>query len=232
LEESHIRNDLNVIPVICDVRYVLSELLKTKNLRVRESWKTKKSFNEQFHIVKEWNMTSALQCIFKEVANPIIFCDDGTYTIKTLQLFRPLQPRTLLFSGNMATGGYALSGAIGAKLAKKSRKVVVITGDGGLLSTIGELQVYAENKLKILIVVFNNGGYDSINQWSQIYKVPLDSNFDHVDFTTIAKGFGIEAYTINNLENSENVLRNYKWNEPLLLNLIVPSEQVNCHFPI
>lgn len=230
LEESHIRSDLNVIPVKFDVKSVLATLLESGVLEVKKPWKIRDN-DKRFPVERRWGITPALLSIFKEIEDPIIFCDDGTYTVKVLQLYKALRPRTLLFSANMAAGGHALPGAIGAKFTDKTRKVIVITGDGGMLTNIGELQVYSENNLEILIVVFNNGGYDSINQWSQKYKVPLNFNFGHIDFTAIANGFGIRAYTIDDLETLEETVRDYQWDGPLLLNLIVPPERVDCHFP-
>jgi acetolactate synthase I/II/III large subunit len=51
--------------------------------------------------------------------------------------------------------------AIGASLASK-RRVICVTGDGGFMLNIQELEVVLRESLNIKFIVFNNGGYGTI----------------------------------------------------------------------
>lgn len=67
---------------------------------------------------------------------------------------------------NAATGygalGYATGAAIGAALAAPGRRVVCLTGDGGLMFHPGELRTALDEALDIAFVVFNNNGFGEI----------------------------------------------------------------------
>ena len=65
--------------------------------------------------------------------------------------------------GNINCGsmGYDLPAAIGACVASK-KDVFCITGDGSIQMNIQELQTIKHNNLGIKIIIFNNGGYQSI----------------------------------------------------------------------
>ena len=231
INKDHIRNDLNVAPILTDVSLIMKSLIRRNDINIKKLWNKN---NNQYHLTaksKDWGITSSMGVLLKAIKKAIIFCDDGTYTVRLWQMAKVDKPRKLLFSGNMASGGHSIPGAIGAKMANLNEKVVVITGDGGLLSIIGELQVYSENNLGILIVVFNNNSYDSITQWSHSYNIGFENSIKNADFSIIANGFGIESYKVTSLARLQTIIKNYKWDHPLFLELIVPSEKVEIHFP-
>ncbi|WP_417600974.1 5-guanidino-2-oxopentanoate decarboxylase [Pararhodobacter oceanensis] len=69
---------------------------------------------------------------------------------------------------NAATGygalGFATGAAIGAAFAAPDRRVICLTGDGGLMFHPGELRTACDEDLDITFVVFNNHGYGEIAQ--------------------------------------------------------------------
>nr|WP_317331017.1 thiamine pyrophosphate-binding protein [uncultured Romboutsia sp.] len=74
-----------------------------------------------------------------------------------------IQNKNQRLFGNVNCGsmGYDLPASIGASVASK-KDVFCITGDGSIQMNIQELQTIKHNKLPIKIVIFNNGGYQSI----------------------------------------------------------------------
>ena len=64
---------------------------------------------------------------------------------------------------NAATGygalGYAIPAAIGAAIAKPTKRIVCIVGDGGAQFTLPELMTAVQEKLAITFIVWNNLGY-------------------------------------------------------------------------
>lgn len=67
---------------------------------------------------------------------------------------------------NAATGygalGFATGAAVGAALAAPGRRVVCLTGDGGLMFQPGELRTALDEGLDVTFVVFNNNGFGEI----------------------------------------------------------------------
>jgi len=55
--------------------------------------------------------------------------------------------------------GQALGLGIGAAIGEPGRRTLVLIGDGGLQVQLGELAAVAQERLPILIVVFDDGGY-------------------------------------------------------------------------
>ncbi len=110
------------------------------------------------------------------------------------------------------TTGFALGWSIGAaqgvKIAEPDRQVVCLVGDGAMLfGEIESLWSASRFEIPIIIVVFNNHSYDSERNRLQL-RSPLHSRQDtrdqwrdmsgflgnpNVDFTALAKSFGIEG---------------------------------------
>ena len=67
------------------------------------------------------------------------------------------------------TNGLGLPGAIGAAMANKNKRVICLTGDGGLLMNIQELMHISEYKLNIIVILFNNNGYATIEKTTKRY---------------------------------------------------------------
>ncbi len=57
--------------------------------------------------------------------------------------------------------GQGLGMGLGAALARPGEPVVVIAGDGGLAVHLGELLTLAQEGPRLLLLVFNDGGYGS-----------------------------------------------------------------------
>jgi acetolactate synthase-1/2/3 large subunit len=65
--------------------------------------------------------------------------------------------------------GYGLAGSIGASLANKTKRVILIEGDGGFAQNLQELGTVAINKCNIKIFIFDDNGYASIRMTQQNY---------------------------------------------------------------
>ncbi len=99
---------------------------------------------------------------------------------------------------NSSTGygtlGYALSAALGAKLACPEKPVVCVIGDGGLQFTIGELATAVELGLPVAILLWNNRGYGEIRRYMVEREIPaIGVDIYTPDFIAIAGGYGCRA---------------------------------------
>jgi len=65
--------------------------------------------------------------------------------------------------------GYGLGGAIGAAVAGKGRRTVLVEGDGGFSQNVQELGTVAINRLNLKIFIFENNGYASIRMTQSNY---------------------------------------------------------------
>ena len=70
----------------------------------------------------------------------IATCDAGASRLLVVQKWEAYGPREFLTSNGLGSMGYAIPGALAARLAHPDRPVVAFTGDGGFLMAIAELQ--------------------------------------------------------------------------------------------
>lgn len=62
--------------------------------------------------------------------------------------------------------GAGLASAMSAKLEYPERNIVCVTGDGGLVMNLGDIETAVRLKLDITLIVLNNGSYGMI-EWKQ-----------------------------------------------------------------
>ena len=97
----------------------------------------------------------------------------------------------MLISNGLAAMGFALPAAVAAKLVHPERKVVAVSGDGGFLMNVQELETAKRLGLAIVNVIFRDGGYNLI-QWKQQTRLGRESGvaFTNPDFVALARAFG------------------------------------------
>ena len=92
----------------------------------------------------------------------VVTVDAGAHMLAVMPLWEVTEPRRLLISSGLATMGFALPAAIAAALCAPARLVVAFTGDGGLGMTLAEIETAARLRLRIAVVVFNDGALSLI----------------------------------------------------------------------
>src|SRR5580704_15389514 len=92
----------------------------------------------------------------------VVTVDAGAHMLAVMPLWEVTEPHRLLISSGLATMGFALPAAIAAALCAPARLVVAFTGDGGLGMTLAEIETAARLRLRIAVVVFNDGALSLI----------------------------------------------------------------------
>jgi len=113
----------------------------------------------------------------------------GGFRLWAKQVFDAYAPEGYVTAGSWAGMGVGLPAAVGAAVGTGGQ-VACLTGDGGLLMSLGSLHVASEEGLDLLCVVFDNADYGVISASDQI---PADGpRFDWTapDFATVAEGMG------------------------------------------
>jgi acetolactate synthase-1/2/3 large subunit len=125
--------------------------------------------------------------------------DAGAHMLPATMLWPVNEPNQLLISNGLSTMGFALPAAIGAALIDRTRAVVALTGDGGLLMCLGELQTAARLKLPIIVVVFSDESLSLIEIKQQARRLQPDGvALGHIDWCALAQGFGVAAWVATN----------------------------------
>jgi acetolactate synthase-1/2/3 large subunit len=119
------------------------------------------------------------------------------------------EPNTCLISNGFCSMGFALPGAIGAKIAHPDRNVLAICGDAGFLMNVQDLETAARLNIPITIMVWCDKEYGLI-KWKQQNHFNgrhSDLAFNNPDFEYLAKAFGIWGRTVDGPNQVEGALR-------------------------
>jgi acetolactate synthase-1/2/3 large subunit len=92
---------------------------------------------------------------------------------------------------------------LGAKLAAPDKQVVAVIGDGDFMMTMQEMATAREYGINVVVVLLNNYGWYSIRdlqmaEFGEDRAIGIDWDSDKSpNFVTIAKGFGLQAESVN-----------------------------------
>ncbi|MCO7728058.1 5-guanidino-2-oxopentanoate decarboxylase [Brucella intermedia] len=109
---------------------------------------------------------------------------------------------------NASTGygalGFGPPAAVGASLAQADTPVVCLVGDGGFQFCLGTLGTAADEKARVIFVVWNNHGYQEIEDYMLSRGIePVGVRPTPPDFLKLAQAYGIPGEHIR-LTNQDN----------------------------
>ena len=96
----------------------------------------------------------------------ILISDVGAHKLWLGRLFPAYEPNTVIISNGFATMGIGLPGAIAAALAQPDRRAVTVSGDGGFMMNVQEMETATRLGLPVVVVVWVDGAYGVIG-WKQ-----------------------------------------------------------------
>jgi acetolactate synthase I/II/III large subunit len=132
----------------------------------------------------------------------IATCDAGASRLLVVQKWQSYGPREFLTSNGLGSMGYAVPGALGARMAYPDRPVVAFTGDGGFLMAVAELQTSVREKLPAIVVVFDDQEIGLIRVKQEIKGLPPRGvGIGGCAWDKIAEGFGADGVVVDS-ENS------------------------------
>src|ERR1700761_3618778 len=140
-----------------------------------------------------------------------IVVDEGLTSSRQLLALRPHRDR-FGYHGLASGGiGWGLPASVGASIANPDRPVVCFSGDGSAMYSIQSLWTAAHHKLPLNVVIANNGGYRIIKQrllafHGDDHYVGMDFVDPPVDFSGLAKSFGLEAIRISDPKELRSTL--------------------------
>ncbi len=120
--------------------------------------------------------------------------------------FNMKRTQKLVMSGNLATMGFGLPGALAAALAYPERQIICITGDGGLTMVLGDFLTALKYELPIKIFVVNNKHLGMILQEQKVegyerWQTELH-DYSFADFAEHSGGVGIKVTEPADLESA------------------------------
>jgi acetolactate synthase-1/2/3 large subunit len=137
----------------------------------------------------------------------LLVSDVGAHKLWLGRFFRTIKPNTVIISNGLSAMGIAVPGGIAAKLADPDRRVVTLSGDGGFLMSVHELETAKRERTATVNLVFRDGGLGSI-RWKQMAKFgrSVGTGFDNPDLVRLAEAFGIRGFRVEHASELSSVL--------------------------
>jgi len=229
--------------ICCDAQYFLKTFLKflPKKFSPSKDWLEycknirKKypivldEFKDQKKYVNSYDFVDNLSDLLK--SDDIVVTDMGLSFVGTHQAFKVKKGQKLFTNSGHAPMGWGLPAAIGASFASK-KKIICLTGEGGLQMNIQEFATIMHHKLPIKTFIYNNGGYLTIKQTQQlgfqnrIMGSTRESGLSFPSYKKIAESHNINYVRLkNNINLKKNIKKILKNNKPVICELIMDNEQ-------
>ncbi|MEL7241555.1 MAG: thiamine pyrophosphate-binding protein [Cyanobacteria bacterium J06573_2] len=178
------------------------------------------------------NIISVIHAINKYKA--ILVSDVGTFRHYAVLFADTIKPGFFLTSAGSSSFGTGLPLGLGVGLAYagKNTKIIILTGDGGFNSTIGDLRTLKNLNLNIVIVVLNNDKNGLINIYQQKgHGKSYSPSVAHAkaSFFKIAEGYNCKAFKASSSEELEKIMKEaFEIDSPVVVELPVyyPEEDI------
>jgi len=120
------------------------------------------------------------------------------------------EPRTYIAPHGWTSIGFAFPAALGAKMARPDRQVIVISGDGGFQLNLQELGTAAQCGIKVVVLLFNDGhgAYCAIGSATTSAVATFATDLKNPDFVKLAESYGLAATRVNGRQELLGALGN------------------------
>jgi benzoylformate decarboxylase len=131
---------------------------------------------------------------------PVSFVDESVTNSLGARAVPKLEDSDSAFGHKGGALGWGVGAAVGVSLGLPDRRIVCTLGDGAIMYCPQALYTAARQKLPILYLVMNNGGYAIIKSGTRAQKqrayetdtyVGMDITDPDVDFVSLARGLGL-----------------------------------------
>ncbi|QST01748.1 acetolactate synthase [Pontibacillus sp. ALD_SL1] len=126
--------------------------------------------------------------------------------------------------------GYGMPAALGAKLAHPHRTVISLSGDGGFMMTMQEIETAVRYNIPIISIVFNNKMYGTIRMHQEMHFPfkPIGTELGSVPFTDLAQSIGASSYLVRTINEFELAIkRALKSDKPVIIEIESDPDQIS-----
>jgi 3D-(3,5/4)-trihydroxycyclohexane-1,2-dione acylhydrolase (decyclizing) len=152
----------------------------------------------------------------------IILCAAGSLPGDLQRLWRCRKPKSYHMEYGNSCMGYEVAGGLGAKLASPQSEVYVIISDGSFLMLNSELLTSIQERIKINIVMLDNGGFQCIKnlqisrgsrgfgnelRYRDARTLRLEGGYIPLDFAKYAEALGAKSFRARTIEELRRALK-------------------------
>ncbi len=223
------------IPIVGDLKYVLTKLLQFSENKLEEEWLTRiKDLKQRYPLKYKRDDQLRPQYIMETLyqltkGDAIIVTDVGQHQMWVAQYYQFSNPRSLITSGGLGTMGFGLPAAIGAQIGCPEKRVICVAGDGGFQMNIQELATAIYNKIPLVVLIMNNGYLGMVRQWQELFfgkRYSQTCLAGSPDFAQVAQVYGGRGVRISSKDDFPVALAQaFSEKTFFLIDCLIPSEE-------
>ncbi len=182
----------------------------------------KNNYKEQTKFLNSFDFINQLSLNLN--GNETIVTDMGTSFTCTMQTFKIINPNSqrLFTSSGLASMGFGLPGIIGAFLANNNKNPICISGDGGLMFNIQELQTVKKYNIPLKLFVLENKGYLTMKlmqkkNFNKITGADPSSGVSFPSFKKIANSFSFNYIKLNKKNMKKKIKKILSSKAPIIV---------------
>ncbi|MEN8160163.1 MAG: thiamine pyrophosphate-dependent enzyme, partial [Myxococcota bacterium] len=228
--DHHYRVGVEVVGDLAHTLWMLNERAAGTKLTVDTSAQrnARREMNREFYAHHEDDTEGTIRpqkvlWDVRQVMGPadIVLSDVGAHKMWIGRYYQCDEPNTCLIPNGFCSMGFALPGAISAKLVHPDRRVLAICGDGGFLMNVQEMETARRLGTNVVALVWEDREYGLI-AWKQENEfgrhTPLA--FENPDFTKLAESFGWAGFRVDRSRELVGTLEKaFAANRPALISL-------------
>jgi acetolactate synthase-1/2/3 large subunit len=230
------------VPIVGNVREVLSELLKqVESSRNRpsadaltawweqiETWRSREclKYDRTSSLIKPQYVIETLHTLTR--GDAFVTSDVGQHQMWAAQFYKFDKPRRWINSGGLPS-------AIGVQLANPGATVVTITGEASIQMCIQELSTCKQYRLPLKIISLNNKYMGMVRQWQEFFHGNryAESYMDALpDFVKLAESYGHVGMRIEKPGDVEGALKEALSRKSDLVFMDFVTDQTENVFPM
>lgn len=151
--------------------------------------------------------------------------DTGSFCTVAEHILRAGPDRRVLGSHNGRYMGGALPSAVGAAIAARGRRVLCVTGDGGMRMYPSELRLAVSERLPVCVLLISDGRYGSVACASTDPAMSARAvTIAGSEWARAAEGFGCPSTVVTGIAEFERALASWQGDGPALLECRFPAQ--------
>jgi acetolactate synthase-1/2/3 large subunit len=172
-----------------------------------------------------------IHCMQEMLPHDAVITNDAGNFASWLHRYYPFTQKDTYIGPTSGAMGYGLPAAIGAKLADPDRVVVSLSGDGGLMMTVQELETAVRHQVATIHIVFNNDMYGTIRMHQEMHYPGrvVGTDLGAVSFTKLAESLGANGIKVETADEFKHALGVALQNTTAtLIEVITDQEQISA----
>ncbi len=197
--------------------WMLNERVETNgglNFDVSHQVATRRSMQEEISMFKDDDTKGSIRpqkvlwdCRQVMGADDILLSDVGAHKMWIARHYQCHEPNTCLIPNGFCSMGFALPVAIAASLIHPDKRILSISGDGGYLMNVQEMETAKRLNSNIVTMIWEDHMYGLI-AWKQQneFGKHTDLSFGNPDWLKLAESFGWFGHKVENSKDLVNTL--------------------------